>query len=317
MGKSCKNKSRQKTLEGAKGRVERKKERFNQLSKEIERLKLIQNEVAVEKMKVWEVIDCWDHFDEEIALRFQELCDRDREITREKNKLAIEKENIRIQLDATRVGHQGVGELAESANYQFACSFMLEAFFKTKIEMESLYKNESMTDLFYMSVLRGMRSYVGFSQKYRNLPTYYVKNKKGKGVVFGIPDAEQECECNYVALLEWENGERTYYTSEYYAMDGGFKLCEYTLDEHYAYDIRTDSLESFLKAIGFKEDGQTDELHFEGKHGFFRGIKEWIKNKFKAYRLRKIKRDRERLELKEETLSEIQGKEEKAYLKGD
>ncbi len=101
-------------------------------------------------------------------------------------------------------------------------------------------------------------------------------------------------------------------------MDGGFKLCKHTLSEHYAYDIRTDSLESFVKAIGFKEDGQTDELHFEEKQGFFRGIKEWIKNKFQVYRERKARKDRKRLKLKEKTLGkEAQGESETPYLEGD
>ena len=67
--------------------------------------------------------------------------------------------------------------------------------------------------------------------------------------VIEFDDVKYECDCNFVAMM-MVNGERKYYTSEYYAYSKEFALCSFTEEgNHASYADKITSFEDFKNAV--------------------------------------------------------------------
>lgn len=145
----------------------------------------------------------------------------------------------------------GGGDLSASLNYKFACLELKDLWLTDEIPMED--KITSVLNVrkvcFIVLKLCNAKYRINVPEEFLNMEIHLVKGKGKRGAVIDVPNAKIECECNRVALILNESGEREYYTSEYYSMTNSFGLCKFTRESHASYGTRVDTLEDFLKAL--------------------------------------------------------------------
>ncbi len=78
-----------------------------------------------------------------------------------------------------------------------------------------------------------------------------VKASRSKydAIVFEVPNAENECDCNYVAIIRTKDRIVRYFTSELYKSDNFFALGEFFKDGRQPKNIIITDISSFFKAI--------------------------------------------------------------------
>ena len=114
-----------------------------------------------------------------------------------------------------------------SLNYQVSCKYLRELFLTKELPAAAFKGN----DVFARAVLEKVIqkcSEEGYSipPHYNQLPLTYVSNHDEScfGYIVEFDDVSKECDCNFVGMLV-KNGEKAYYTSEYYAGLDSFSIC--------------------------------------------------------------------------------------------
>lgn len=133
---------------------------------------------------------------------------------RSKNNSLIKKEeNIRAKLD-------------RSPNYQMTSVVFRIIFLKTHFAEDAFKNNlEFARGLLLVSYGMCVKEGIKMPVRYKDLPITCISDGENIfGYVYSFNDAKYECECNYVAMMI-VNGEKRYYTSEYYADSDEYGLC--------------------------------------------------------------------------------------------
>ena len=129
----------------------------------------------------------------------------------------------------TKTVDKNKSRLKSSANYQVSCSALKNIFLNHNISEESFYNNlEFATELVQASIGFCLSEGIEFPSMYKNLPIIFVSNEDQSkfGYIVAFDDAKYECECNFVAMM-FVNGQKAYYTSEFYETSKAFKLCKF------------------------------------------------------------------------------------------
>ena len=146
----------------------------------------------------------------------------------------------------------GMTDLSKLLNYQYSCRILKDVWLNAAKGSEVTKKNEASFIRFF--ALKHLVQHYGFEvpKEYVTSEIYLVEGDGIKGAVIEVPDAKYECECNRVALILEDNGNKKYYTSEYYAISDEFGFCEFTKDGHIAYTQKPATLEEFLDCLKVK-----------------------------------------------------------------
>ena len=122
----------------------------------------------------------------------------------------------------------GMTDLSSSLNYQYSCRILKDVWFNAAKGSEVTNKN--LAEFLRFFALKYLITHFNFNvpRDYITSEIYLVEGDGIKGIVIEVPEAKHECECNRVALILEDNGNRKYYTSEYYAFTNEFGFCEFT-----------------------------------------------------------------------------------------
>ena len=146
-----------------------------------------------------------------------------------------------------------LGEEHETtANYHVSCSMLRRVFFDLEFTKEDFINDSEIGKKILFITLRVcMRAGITVPREYLDLPVTFISNEDGSkfGYVIEFGDVKYECDCNFVAMM-MVNGERKYYTSEYYAYSKEFALCSFTEEgNHASYADKITSFEDFKNAV--------------------------------------------------------------------
>ena len=135
--------------------------------------------------------------------------------------------------------------LRQSLNYQFAFTALKDEFFSGDFAPADLRDRVKVKHIIGQALKRcrnlGLSIPAAF---YETLNPTFVTNKYYIKYVDKL-----ECEVNYIAMVE-KDGEKLYYTSEFYAQNRSFGLCMDDGNRRGILDAQTNDLTSLLAAIG-------------------------------------------------------------------
>lgn len=147
---------------------------------------------------------------------------------------------------------QNQKRIKSSSNYQFCCVALRDAFYESTISKEQFYNNKEMVNKLVLRAIEicSNNLRVRIPPEYRSLPIYFVENEQRSkfGFILKFSDVRYECECNYVAMI-FDEDEKRYYTSEYYASDNTFGLGMFINKNHISFVDTPQSLDEFKAAI--------------------------------------------------------------------
>ena len=141
--------------------------------------------------------------------------------------------------------------LQRSHNYRFYYA-LKETFLYLDLPEGDFYRNTEYARaliLYTIDVAKG--AHVRFPRRYRRLPVFFVSNKAATryGYVVVLPDVRSECECNFVAMMI-ENGERAFYTNEFYEDDCTFSVGKFTVGGQHRFGLGSAiTLDDFKRVI--------------------------------------------------------------------
>ena len=139
-----------------------------------------------------------------------------------------------------------------SPNYEISCSALTYVFYHLDFPLEEFYDNLGLArNLLNIALKCSLENGVRPPRKYRELPIAFVTNaeKTRYGYIVSFNDAKVECECNFVAMMI-ENGEKVYYTNEFYKTVGRFGLCIWNEDGRHFFGLGTpQSYEEFKNCV--------------------------------------------------------------------
>lgn len=142
--------------------------------------------------------------------------------------------------------------IKSSSNYQFCCVALRDAFYESTFSKEQFYNNKDIANRLVLRAIEMCTNNlrVRIPSEYRSLPVHFIENKQRNkfGFILEFSDARYECECNYVAMI-FEENEKRYYTSEYYASDNSFALGMFVNKNHISFGDTPQSLEEFKNAV--------------------------------------------------------------------
>lgn len=145
-------------------------------------------------------------------------------------------------------------QLETSPNYQFSCNYLKNSFFADVLQAEDcIFDPEPIDTLIAAALTMGEKRGCTFPDKYGSLGIHFYENQflGFLGYIIELEDAKIECECNFVALIVVD-GEKRYFTSEFYKADNSFFLCEFTVDKHMSYSNVTNTYDAFRDALDEK-----------------------------------------------------------------
>ena len=142
-------------------------------------------------------------------------------------------------------------DLASSVNYRFSCQVMKDIFFNKMVDIAKVHGNRSETNKLVLTALLLIVRYfkISIPDEFKEMPIHFVKGERALGVVIEVPNAVRECECNFIGMVQKDDGEKLYYTNEYYASSDTFGLCRFTPDMHIVLNKHPKTLEEFISAI--------------------------------------------------------------------
>lgn len=139
-------------------------------------------------------------------------------------------------------------DFAISSNYLFCFTRLKNLFLSKDLEFDQFYNDEEQVRKLIVTILWTSEKYMGISMpaEYVLMPVYFKENDNYKAIIFALPDASRECDCNYVAIRSDSEGKLLLITSELYVFTKSFGLCVSTLKAHYALNYQPKSLDEFV-----------------------------------------------------------------------
>ena len=146
----------------------------------------------------------------------------------------------------------GAAQRPTTANYQFCCATLKDVFYGADFSAEDVKSEEKIKGLIKKALSICYKTpNIHIPENYYDLPLHYLSNedKTIQGYVLKLTDVKYECDCNYVGLIV-ANGEKKYFTNEYYASDKTFGFCTFLSDGgRRAYNNYPRNFEEFKQAI--------------------------------------------------------------------
>ena len=138
-----------------------------------------------------------------------------------------------------------------SVNYQLCFVSLKALFFNEKVKIGEIYGNEELAKNLYLTALLMLKEIkkMKIPDEFTRMPVHFIEGKTYKGIVIEVPNAKYECECNFVGLIESDDGRKTYYTNEYYSGEKQFGLCMTTDKMRISLKARPQTLEEFKNSI--------------------------------------------------------------------
>lgn len=141
-----------------------------------------------------------------------------------------------------------------SLNYQVSCNYLRRLFLAADLPASVFLDNLAFAKEMVARVVQKC-SEEGrlIPSSYINLPITFVSNHDRScfGYIVEFNDASEECDCNFIGMMV-ENGEKVYYTSEYYAGLNSFSLCCFCEDGSHRSglgDASPRTFEEFKRAV--------------------------------------------------------------------
>lgn len=138
-----------------------------------------------------------------------------------------------------------------SVNYQFCFVSLKALFFNEKVKISEIFGDEEAAKNLYLKALLMLKEIkkINIPEEFTRMPIHFVDRKSSKAIVIEVPNAKYECECNYVGLVEEDDGTKRYYTNEYYSGEKQFGLCMTTATMRMALKSYPQTLEEFKASI--------------------------------------------------------------------
>ena len=144
-----------------------------------------------------------------------------------------------------------VDVLSKSVNYKFSCQVMKDVFFNPMVDIYKIHGNESEVKKLVLTALLMIQRFfrLPIPDEFVNMPIHFIGAPDALGVVVEVPNAQYECECNYIGMVQAKEGKKFYYTNEYYADLNRFGLCLFTEGGHMVLRAQPQTLKEFIDAI--------------------------------------------------------------------
>ena len=143
-------------------------------------------------------------------------------------------------------------EHGPTVNYYISNEVLRQLFYIVNFTEEEFKNNrETGKSMLFFSLKFALEHGVTVPQEYIKLPITYISNEDESkfGYIIEFPDATAECDCSFVGMM-YENGERKYYTAEYYEFSKRFGFCAWSEDgSHASCSDTITSFEDFKNAI--------------------------------------------------------------------
>lgn len=138
-----------------------------------------------------------------------------------------------------------------SVNYQFCFVSLKALFFNEKVKISEMFGDEEAAKNLYLKALLMLKEIkkMNIPEEFTRMPIHFIDRKSYRGIIIEVPNAKYECECNFVGLVESDDGSKTYYTNEYYAGEKQFGLCMTTPKMRMSLKARPQTLEEFKASI--------------------------------------------------------------------
>ena len=139
-----------------------------------------------------------------------------------------------------------------TANYHVSCSVLRNMFYVVSFDEKIFVEDKEIgKKLLYLALKFCIEKGIEIPKEYLDLPVTFISNADGSkvGYVIEFNDVKYECDCNFVAMM-MVNGDRKYYTSEYYEYSKTFSLCSFSANgDHASYSDKIASFEDFKNAV--------------------------------------------------------------------
>lgn len=136
-------------------------------------------------------------------------------------------------------------------NYQFCFRGIKQAFFYLCSTYPAHFNDEKFAKMIIDIAIDFCETRIaeGFKERYSDIKLdCFVNNENIIGYSFELNDVENECECNYVAMVK--SGEKlVLYTNEYFSFDDSFGLCFNYLDRRGSLSYSPKTYEEFKEDI--------------------------------------------------------------------
>lgn len=142
--------------------------------------------------------------------------------------------------------------LSFSFNYQFCFLGLKGIYFYSQYDFSTLCGSHKSIEFLLTKAIEAVikHKHLPFDESFGKLSYQYKFINDQPTVLIILPKKEYiECECNFILLTEDKNKEKVIYTSEYYAMDNEFKLCEVRKDSRGSLSYITNTKEEFINAV--------------------------------------------------------------------
>ena len=142
--------------------------------------------------------------------------------------------------------------LSSSFNYQFCFLGLKGIYLYSQYDFPTLCANHKLVEFLLTKAIEAVirHKHLPFDESFEKLCYQYKLINNQPAVLIILPEKEYiECECNFILLTENKNKEKVIYTSEYYALDNEFKLCEVKKDYRGSLSYITNTEEDFINAI--------------------------------------------------------------------
>ena len=137
-------------------------------------------------------------------------------------------------------------------NYYISNEVLRNLFYVMDFTEEEFKEDkETGQSIFFIALKFALEHGVYIPKEYIKLPITYISNEDESkfGYIIEFNDAIKECDCRFVGMM-YENGNRKYYTAEYYEFTETFGFCIWSEEgNHASYADKITSFDDFKKAI--------------------------------------------------------------------
>lgn len=134
-----------------------------------------------------------------------------------------------------------------SFNYQFVFMSLKRVFFSDKIDITNLYGNKESVQSLLFEIAKMLRKKV--PNGYEKLNVLFEKNDDKFAIAVELPDSKNECDCNFVGMVQKTDGTKEFYTNELFEFSHTYQLCMSTRDAHFVYALKPKDLHEFIQTI--------------------------------------------------------------------
>ena len=143
-------------------------------------------------------------------------------------------------------------ETVSRYNYIIACDMLPRMALNPKYPVSEFLESCSSALSYYAIAIRMTMKFYPVSKeliRFLTVSAHIIEGDGVRGVISELAHEKHECNCNMVALLEYEGGGRKYYTSEYYELTDSYGLCSFSDGAHRSHGAEIKSAKHFARIL--------------------------------------------------------------------